>query len=143
MPYQYHPPRDPGDPNSPSGQGGATTGTGSPASGAPGLNVSPLGLTHLAKLFDDQGADLSEAAGETVKRLMAIGNFWGDDGAGRAFFEGDGGKAGYGAISADINAEVNALATTYARIGDCLAVMGRNVRLADWASIPNLPEVPE
>ena len=111
--------------------------------GGPGLDVSPLGLADLARLFDGQGGDLTDAAIETVKRLTAIGNFWGDDGAGQKFYEGAGGKGGYGAMSTDIAHEVDALAKIYVRIGDRLLVMGKNVALADWDSIPSLPEIPK
>jgi hypothetical protein len=93
-------------------------------------------------LFEHQGADLTGAAIEAVKRLQSIGDFWGHDGAGRKFHEGEGGKAGYGARCADIVAEIDALATAYDHIGDRLVLMGRNVRDADWASVPRLPEIP-
>ncbi|MFC4584697.1 WXG100 family type VII secretion target [Sphaerisporangium corydalis] len=142
MSYPRHTPYDPYDPTSPPGTGpGAVTG---PAAGGPGpgLDVSPSGLADLAKLFDVQVTDLNGAMREAAGRLAAIGAFWGGDEAGRKFHEGDGGRAGYGAVAADITSDVRALSTVYDGIGDRLVVMGRNVRAADWASIPRLPEVP-
>ncbi|MDH2425940.1 hypothetical protein [Sphaerisporangium sp. TRM90804] len=99
------------------------------------LDASPQGLANLGALFDGQGDDVAGAVGEAMKRLASIGDFWGDDGAGHAFYHGSGGKVGYAGRAADLEAELRALATAYGRIGDNLVVMGRNIQAADWASI--------
>ncbi|MFC4529508.1 hypothetical protein [Sphaerisporangium dianthi] len=111
-------------------------------SGGPGqvLDVSPSGIGDIGRLFDGQGEELADAAREATRRLMDIGDFWGSDDAGRAFHDGKDGKAGYGARAADLESEVHALATAYALIGDRLVMMGRNVAVADWASIARMLE---
>lgn len=104
------------------------------------LDVSPSGLGDIGRLFGGQGEDIAGAVREATRRLMDIGDFWGRDDAGRAFHDGGDGKAGYGARAADLEHELHALATVYAVIGDRLVLMGRNVAVADWASVARLLE---
>ncbi|WP_248961037.1 hypothetical protein [Sphaerisporangium perillae] len=119
----------PGLPPFPSAKPGTAEG------GGPVVDVSHMGLRDLGRLFDGQGEDIAGAIGAAMKQLMAIGDFWGDDEAGRAFYEGKDGKAGYGTRAAELDTDLHALATAYTRIGDRLVMMVKNLQLTEWASI--------
>ncbi|WP_405140172.1 hypothetical protein OG589_25175 [Sphaerisporangium sp. NBC_01403] len=107
------------------------------------LDLSSAGLTQLGKLLEAQGVDLTEALKEAETELAGIGNFWGDDDAGRGFHDGKGDRSGYRTRSEDVHDEIRALGKVHAGIGDRLDLMGKNVEVADWDSIPKLPEVPK
>ncbi|MET9067070.1 hypothetical protein [Streptosporangium sandarakinum] len=96
----------------------------------------------VARPFTEEGTELTKAAVIETNRLYAVGNFWGDDRAGRLFYDGDSGSPGYRHMTEGVMGEAYALAGLCARIGDRLFAMGTNVEAAEWEAIARVPRMP-
>ncbi|MFF0310807.1 hypothetical protein ACFYSC_25545 [Streptosporangium sp. NPDC004379] len=96
----------------------------------------------VARPFTTEGAELTEAAVAEANELYAVGNFWGDDQAGRIFYHGDSGSPGYRDMAEGVMGEAHALGGLCVRIGDRIFTMGTNVEAAEWEAISHVPRMP-
>ncbi|GAB2445049.1 hypothetical protein [Streptosporangium sandarakinum] len=96
----------------------------------------------VARPFTTEGTELTESVVIETNRLYSVGNFWGDDRAGRLFYDGDSGSPGYRHMTEGVMGEAHALAGLCVRIGDRLFAMGTNVEAAEWEAIAQVPRMP-
>ncbi|GAB3985465.1 hypothetical protein GCM10029978_098370 [Actinoallomurus acanthiterrae] len=78
-----------------------------------------------------------------VRSLEGLGNFWGDDEAGRTFYDGAEGRPGYRDRHDGALTDALAAVTAYQEIAARLVQMADNVDTGEWNIIVSLPKVPK
>ncbi|MDH2425075.1 hypothetical protein [Sphaerisporangium sp. TRM90804] len=109
--------------------------TGAAAVPGPVTEVSPADLAAREEDFHHERDGLAAALKDAQAALAALGDFWGGDENGILFYGGAEGRKGYRDASAEVVRHAETVATVYTRVGDNLALMGANVRMAEWATI--------
>ncbi|MER5320443.1 hypothetical protein [Streptosporangium roseum] len=108
------------------------------------MDVAPDDLkSTISRAFDTEGGELGRALVAKMNELLAVGNFWGDDSTGAKFYNGDADLPGYASMVEGVATEASAISLFYVQVGDRLHDMGRNVEVAEWRTIGEMPRVPE
>ncbi|WP_109524967.1 hypothetical protein [Nocardia aurea] len=114
--------------------------------GAGTLGIAAFVFKMLAVEYPDGDVERGELAtlvGQAAAELAAIGDFWGGGKAGTAFARGEGGGAGYEAVSAQVVEGLGALLEAHGSISTRLRLMARRVEVADWDTVAALLALPE
>ncbi|MCW2939530.1 MAG: hypothetical protein JWN00_2515 [Actinomycetia bacterium] len=107
------------------------------------MNVDPAELRAQAVKLNKAGDDLNTKLTTAISALNALGNFWGDDGYGTTFYNGDHGKPGYHVEHDNVSTDTKAIISGYHGIADRLGQMADHVDVANWNSIVTLPQIPK
>ena len=107
----------------------------------PVTDVSPVDLRRGGNAFIDESEALVRAMKDAMGALSALGDFWGGDEYGHAFYAGANGQKGYRDALLEIERHVGNVDTAYERIGTNLGRSGVNVTAAEWATIGGLAQV--
>jgi hypothetical protein len=88
-----------------------------------------------ADAYDIEKGELGKFVHEAAKDLNGIGNFWGDGKEGVTFFKGEGGGAGYEAVTGQVIEGIDRFLDAHSEIAARLRLMADNVLVADWDSV--------
>ncbi|WP_113702799.1 hypothetical protein [Nonomuraea lactucae] len=113
------------------------------AAAQPPMEVHAHHLRDAADAYDVERGELATLVGQAAAELAAIGDFWGGGKAGSAFARGEGGGAGYEAVSAQVVEGLGALLEAHGSISTRLRLMARRVEVADWDTVAALLALPE
>ncbi|GAA4639469.1 hypothetical protein GCM10023196_101220 [Actinoallomurus vinaceus] len=107
------------------------------------MGIHSADLKRQAGKIAKEGTDLATDLLGLVRALEGVGNFWGDDDAGRTFYEGADGKPGYRVRHDAALTDALAVMTAYEEIAGRLTQMADNVDAGEWNIIISLPKVPK
>ncbi|WP_203985729.1 hypothetical protein [Sphaerisporangium rufum] len=98
-------------------------------------DVVPDYLRRRAEDLHVQGEAVRRALSAAQSALDALGRFWGTDEYGHAFYDGAGGRKGYGTALPELVDHCGTVAGVFGAVGDKLAQAGANVTAAEWVSV--------
>jgi hypothetical protein len=107
------------------------------------MGLDSAELKQQAGKIAKEGTDLATDLKGYVQALAGLGNFWGDDEAGRTFYDGAEGKPGYRVQHDGALTDTLAVVTAYEKIATRLQQMADNIDAAEWNIKISLPKVPE
>lgn len=107
------------------------------------LDVGNKELIGPAAKIRAEAFDLAEAIGRFIGELEGLGDFWGDDDAGRMFYDGADGRPGYRTRQETAVPDAIALVSAYERTAEGLERMAAHIKVADFISMIALPKVPK